>query len=70
MTAKQKERPRSYGPHQRRVTQQRVCESWVSAAPGPTGVVCVGELSHRVSLGLHSKEDGKEEERKKRADVK
>lgn len=33
-------------------------------------MVSVGELSHEVRLRLHSKQDGKEEERKKRAEVK
>lgn len=31
-----------------------------------TGVVSVGELSHEVRLRLHSKEDGKAEERGKK----
>lgn len=64
MTAKQEQLSTSYRPHHRKVTQHRVCAVWESRSAlrlcrvDSTGVVSVGEMSHKVTLKLHSSERG------------
>lgn len=72
MTAQQKRRSCSYRPHQRRVTQQRVCVIWVSAASGPD---CCGQCGRAESRGQAQpafrgrRERGRVQEQKGRSKV-